>query len=929
MRNSWLKLLILTLCVSLASFFIACQSVSGTSSESSSDSTSQESEFTSIPESDVFESISESEFSSNPESDIFESLPESEFSSIPESSPSSSGVTEEGLEWILFGDDVWIVSYVGNASIVEIPSTIEGYPVTAIGDMAFGFASSLTEIIFNENMRAIYHSAFYGCENLMDVTLSNSINHVSLSSFDGCPISNVRIKDISAWCLIDFDSENPFCLENASIWLNGEILTDVEIPNTVTEVKDYAFTGYNALKSVSFPSSITTIGECAFANCQGLTEIELPNSVSYVEQSAFADCSSLTSVSLPDNLTFGEDVFFNCPLSYNVINEINYLGNDERPYLYAVSPVSDEISECVLHEDTVAVLYDAFKNCPDLKVVKVNDNLSRLYRGAFDSPSITSLFVSSFDVWCGVECDYEANPLSYAENLFIDGAIVSDIVIPESITEIKARAFYNFSGITSLTVASQHIGERAFYQCDNLTEVKMANTVLTVGNDAFYNCKNLESVTMSENLTDLGYSAFYCCYNLSNLSGFGKIAEIKVETFFNTNLVNVEIPETVVSIDRQAFYMADLESVTLPNSLEYVGVQSFASNPISNLTWGNGLKIIDDSAFSSTSLPYIDVPDSVTFIGEQAFGHMSHVERITIGKNVETIEQEAFAYNDNVTSVSVTINSTALSSVGINAFPHNAVYNVYGNIEYLGNDENPYLLAVLYVRPDPRKVEIHKDTKFISDGALSDSTIIEIYNESALDLTGLSSAKNIYTPTEGASKISTTEDGFVLYTDGEDVILIDYEGDQTVATTPDGVTEIYNYALCGIPFTHLTISDSVKKIGRDALVSNSLQTVVIGAGCELIENYCFQYSNNLTSVVILSNKITVEPWAFYWCENVNVYYIGTPTEWLENSPECVIPQILHFYLESEPPLNLDQTDYNGNYWHYDENGEIKVWVYGE
>ena len=179
---------------------------------------------------------------------------------------------------------------------VTMPSS-----VTSIGDYAYYGCSSLTSIVIPNAVTSIGDRAFYNCSKMTDVTIPNSVENIYRSAFgagSGYKI-NIRISDLEAWNNIKFD-ENwgcPFYL-----YLNGEKVDELVIPNTITKIGDYAFK-YCKLTSVEIPNSVTNIGMGAFYYCTSLTSIDIPNSVTTIGKYAFSHCTSLTSVDIPNSVT--------------------------------------------------------------------------------------------------------------------------------------------------------------------------------------------------------------------------------------------------------------------------------------------------------------------------------------------------------------------------------------------------------------------------------------------------------------------------------------------------------------------------------------------------------------------------------------------------------------------------------------------------
>ena len=149
------------------------------------------------------------------------------------------------------------------------------------------------------SVTSIGKQAFNGCKGLTSVTIPNSVTSIGEYAFDGCTNLNaVHISDLAAWCGINFhgsSSANPLSIAHR-LYLNGEEITNMIIPNSVTSLGYGAFYGCTSLTSVTIPNSVTSIGSSAFSGCTGLTSVIIPNSVTSIGRYAFGDCTSLTEL---------------------------------------------------------------------------------------------------------------------------------------------------------------------------------------------------------------------------------------------------------------------------------------------------------------------------------------------------------------------------------------------------------------------------------------------------------------------------------------------------------------------------------------------------------------------------------------------------------------------------------------------------------
>ena len=107
------------------------------------------------------------------------------------------------------------------------------------------------------------------------------------------------------------------------------------------------------------------------------------------------------------------------------------------------------------------------------------------------------MHISDLAAWCKISFgSSEANPLYYAHNLYLNGALITDLVIPNNVTSIRYYAFYSCNGLKSVTIPNSvtSIGESAFYGCSGLKSVTIPNSVTSIGNYAFYNCSGLKYI---------------------------------------------------------------------------------------------------------------------------------------------------------------------------------------------------------------------------------------------------------------------------------------------------------------------------------------------------------------------------------------------------------------------------------------------------
>ena len=169
----------------------------------------------------------------------------------------------------------------------------------------------IKDLVIPDSVTSIGDYTFYNCVGLTSVTIPNNVKSIGNYAFIGCSgLKSVHITDIEAWCKIRFGpGSNP--LRNAHhLFMDGNEIMDLVIPNSVTSIGYGAFFHCSGLTSVTIPNSVTSIGDYAFYSCSSLPSANIPNSVTSIGERAFNKCSGLNSVIIPNSVTsIGHNAF--------------------------------------------------------------------------------------------------------------------------------------------------------------------------------------------------------------------------------------------------------------------------------------------------------------------------------------------------------------------------------------------------------------------------------------------------------------------------------------------------------------------------------------------------------------------------------------------------------------------------------------------
>ncbi len=411
-----------------------------------------------------------------------------------------------------------------------------------IGEMAF-VGANLKTIVIPDSVKTIGNSAFRNCTALESIYFGSNPVNIGENAFDGCKnLKEVHVADIAAWCESNFVLQgNPLCY-GAGLYVNGALVTELVVPDSVTYIGKYTFWNYDLLTKVEIGNGVTEIGEYAFASCSLLGEITLGNSLTKIGNNTF-EYTPVVSITIPEKVT-----------------EIGYCAFGDCASLENVKFLNDNLS----------VGYGVFHGCTALKEITLPKNMEVV-----------------------------------GESMFGGSTSLEKVNLPENLVKIDKSAFYECTSIENITIPGtvKEIGSDAFYGCSGLKEISIPASVETIGYGAFSNCTGLKEVIVPNSVAELGSRAFYGCTSLEKAvlgNGLANIEKGKYGWFYGcTALKEVVLPDNLPYIPSSCFYGCKvLENVVLGKDAAYIGSAAFGGcSQLKSITIGNKVSLIYLAAF--------------------------------------------------------------------------------------------------------------------------------------------------------------------------------------------------------------------------------------------------------------------------------------------------------------------------------------------
>lgn len=298
-----------------------------------------------------------------------------------------------------------------------------------------------------------------------------------------------------------------------------EQLVSITIPNSVKIIERDAFTGCMSLKDMFIPNGVQTLGVGVFRKCTSLSSITFPSSLIEIGR-AYFDLENLKHLKVEKGNS-KYDSRDNCNAIIETSTNKLILGSANTIIPHSVRIIGEDafshrnsLTSIVLPNGITEIQLFAFSNT-NITTITIPSSIRRIGYGAFnDCEGLKKVIVTDIAAWCSIEFDDPySNPLYYARHLYYGEAAITNLIIPDGVEKIGANAFRNCIDIVSVTIPSsvQTIGEDAFEGCKNLTSIEIPNSVTSIECGAFASCRRLETVVIPKSVKVIGSLCFYNC----------------------------------------------------------------------------------------------------------------------------------------------------------------------------------------------------------------------------------------------------------------------------------------------------------------------------------------------------------------------------------------------------------------------------------
>lgn len=389
---------------------------------------------------------------------------------------------------------------------VSLPNSLQN-----IGRHAFGVCKSLKALQLPKALDSLGDGAFSGCESLSNIELPESLQTIGTLCFYGCyKLSTIKVNPANTYLATDGKA---IFNKDKTVLYTAIPVTSYNVPSTVRELRDHAFSEQESMTSITLPEGLVNISSSAFRYCSKLEHLVIPSTVDSIGDEAFYGCSALQQINIPQGIKSlaYEVLAYTGIKTLDIPSSVNYIG--EKAFRNCES-----LQSIKLPEGLTLLNDELFDGCKQLSDIQIPSTVTTIKKAAFnDCKALKTITLpaslNTFEI-----------PSNNDISIFSGCSALKSILVEANnkYFESDGTALYNKAkdtlicfpgGVTSFVVPQsvKTIGVKAFCNCDSLQNIMFEDGVsdLVIGEYAFKYCKNINKLVITSGIKEAKYEAFY------------------------------------------------------------------------------------------------------------------------------------------------------------------------------------------------------------------------------------------------------------------------------------------------------------------------------------------------------------------------------------------------------------------------------------
>ena len=428
----------------------------------------------------------------------------------------------------------------------------------------------------------------------------------------------------------------------------------------------------DTIKAVKIDTGINKIGKCSFYGCTSLETLELPEGLTEIDSSSFTGCKKLKNINFPESLTkVNFSAFKNCSsLTEVTISDKVTVGNSA---FFGCKGLKKAVVNCKI------ISKELFSGCTELEEIKLGENVTELNTKAFTNTGVKSITIPESVTKVSDRVFYQCtkleeatvNSISAGNTLFYNCTALKKVYIGSKLTEINPKIFSGCTSLEELNLAPDNrtlkIVDSAIYSTDGKVlqmcvpgkqgVLTIPNGVEEIAENAFQDCTRLEKIVLPSTINGLSASAFTGCISLKEIVFSGEDGNYKVQD----GIVYTTDGKIVFCLSGISGEITVPEGVTELSDYAFRGCKD-----ITKVKLPSTLTVVGAGVFSGcSSLETVVIPESVTKIGSGAFSSCSKLQSIQLPKGLTELAGGIFSGCSSIKEIKL---PDGITSIGSSAF---------------------------------------------------------------------------------------------------------------------------------------------------------------------------------------------------------------------------------------------------------------------